>query len=91
VLGQTEQSLTATPDGILRRPEVDPAFLGDAVWDGRGDYSYVPPPAPELRIPDDVLLHQEFDLGLGIGCIHAMDVFRPAHRDEPGLTEVRTR
>ena len=64
MLGQTEQSLTATPDGILRRPEVDPAFLGDAVWDGRGDYSYVPPPAPELRIPDDVLLHQEFDLDL---------------------------
>ena len=61
---QTERSLTATPDGILRRPEVDPAFLGDAVWDGRGDFSYIPPPAPELRIPAEVRLHHEFDLDL---------------------------
>ena len=27
---------TSTPDGILRRPEVDPAFLKRSTWDGRG-------------------------------------------------------
>ena len=57
-------SLTATPDGILRRPEVDPAFLGDQVWDGRGDFSYIPPPAPELRIAPGLELHTDCDLDL---------------------------
>lgn len=59
-----ERSLTATPDGILRRPEVDPSFLGDQVWDGRGDYSYIPPPAPDLRLAPEVHLHTESDLDL---------------------------
>ena len=53
---------TSTPDGILRRPEVDPDFLKDATWDGRFHYSYVPPPAAELRLPPEVRLHSEFDL-----------------------------
>ena len=57
-------SPTATPDGILRRPEVDPAFLGDQVWDGRGDFSYIPPPAPELRIAPGLELHTDCDLDL---------------------------
>ena len=42
---------TSTTDGILRRPEVDPAFLKDMTWDRRWQYSYVPPPAAELRLP----------------------------------------
>ena len=53
---------TSTPDGILRRPEVDPDFLKGANWDGRFSYSYVPPPAAELRLPPEVSLHSEFDL-----------------------------
>ena len=57
----TERSLTATPDGLLRRPEVDPAFLGDEIWDGRGDFSYIPPAATDLRLPPEVRLHTEFD------------------------------
>ena len=55
---------TSTPDGILRRPEVDPDFLKDATWDGRFHYSYVPPPAAELRLPPEVRLHSEFDLDI---------------------------
>ena len=55
---------TSTPDGILRRPEVDPAFLKDMTWDGRSRYSYVPPPAAELRLPPEVRLHSEFDLDI---------------------------
>jgi N-methylhydantoinase B len=53
---------TGTSDGILRRPEVDPAFLGDQVWDGRGTYPYVPPPGPDLKLDPAVKLHTEFDL-----------------------------
>ena len=52
---------TWTPDGILRRPEVDPAFLGGEVWDGRTRFSYIPPPGPELRLTPEVRLHTEFD------------------------------
>jgi N-methylhydantoinase B len=55
---------TSTPDGILRRPEVDPGFLKDGTWDGRFGYSYVPPPASGLRLPPEVLLHSEFDLDI---------------------------
>jgi N-methylhydantoinase B len=55
---------TSTPDGVLRRPEIAPGFLGDQVWDGRIRFAYVPPPAPELRIDDGVKLHSEFDLDL---------------------------
>jgi N-methylhydantoinase B len=53
---------TSTPDGILRRAEVDPAFLGDVAWDGRGEYPYVPPPSSQLRISPRLELHTEFDL-----------------------------
>jgi N-methylhydantoinase B len=53
-----------TSDGILRRPEVDPAWLADQVWDGRGDYSYIPPAASALRVPPDVRLHSEFETDL---------------------------
>ena len=56
----TTQS-TSTQDGILRSPEVDPAFLGDATWDGKGTYAYIPPPASALRIPPGVQLHTEFN------------------------------
>jgi N-methylhydantoinase B len=59
-----ERSLTSTPDGLLRRREVDPAFLGDEIWDGRGSYSYIPPAATELRLPPEVQLHSDFDLEL---------------------------
>ena len=55
---------TSTPDGILRRPEVEPEFLKDTTWDGRFRYSYVPPPAAELRLPAEVRLHSEFDLDI---------------------------
>ena len=55
---------TSTPDGILRRPEVDPDFMKGATWDGRFSYSYVPPPAAELRLPPEVRLHSEFDLDI---------------------------
>jgi N-methylhydantoinase B len=61
-LGTTAASPSATTDGILRRPEVDPAFLGDEIWDGRGELPYVPPPGPDLRISDRLKLHSEFDL-----------------------------
>ena len=62
MIGQPDATGTSTVDGILRRPEVDPDFLGDQVWDGRGMYSYIPPPAPELRIAPQVELHTEFDV-----------------------------
>ena len=52
---------TWTPDGILRRHEVDPAFLEGKVWDGRGEFSYIPPPGPELRLDPKVRLHTKFD------------------------------
>jgi Hydantoinase B/oxoprolinase len=55
------QATTSTPDGILRWPEVDPEFLKGAAWDGRFGYSYVPPPAAELRLPPEVQLRSEFD------------------------------
>jgi N-methylhydantoinase B len=55
---------TATVDGLLRRREVDDAFLGDEVWDGRGDYSYIPPASADLRISPRLALHTDFDLDL---------------------------
>jgi N-methylhydantoinase B len=60
----SDGQLTGTSDGILRRPEVQPSFLGDEVWDGRGVFSYIPPPAAKLRIPPEVSLHTEFDTDL---------------------------
>lgn len=53
---------TSTIDGILRNHEVVPEFLGEQVWDGRGTFSYIPPPAPELRISQTLTLHTDFDL-----------------------------
>ena len=55
---------TSTPDGVLRRPEIASGFLAGQVWDGRAEFAYIPPPAPELRIDPSVQLHGDFDLDL---------------------------
>ena len=55
---------SSTTDGILRRPEVDPAFLAGASWDGRGRFPYIPPAAPDLKVSPRLALHTEFDLDL---------------------------
>jgi N-methylhydantoinase B len=47
---------------VLRRPEVEPAFVDGQVWDGRAEFAYIPPPGPELQIRGDVKLHTECDL-----------------------------
>ena len=61
---QVKLTASAVADGILRAPEVDPVFLDAQVWDGRGEYSYIPPATPHLRIAPSVQLHSEFDLDL---------------------------
>ena len=57
---------TSTPDGILRRREVDQAFLGHDAWDARGAYPYIPPASPDLKISPRLQLHTDFETpGLG--------------------------
>ncbi|HVW33223.1 MAG TPA: hydantoinase B/oxoprolinase family protein, partial [Acidimicrobiia bacterium] len=52
---------TATPDGIIRHREVDPAALEGGPWNGVR-YSYVPP--ERLAVDPSVAFHDDFDVDL---------------------------
>ena len=58
----TRETLSvATPDGIIRNPQVDFDMIGNGPWDGRRR-SYIPrDPVP---IDPRVTLHEEFDRGI---------------------------